>query len=237
MLQGGVLPAWCKQAVVVAAAAYPSRAHLPASQARGWFFVLAFPRTWKLANGHYLRDIVTHLPIHPYPPVRVPLVVPNPHRRVCWTCAQQAQVAHGGEVTGVLRRRRRNESPKHTKLLVPTLPQATAHLTVALYLSRWPVDLWIKDLQSAVGLGPPHVTKDGARGERAVAVAGRASLLWLRLRANQSQPGRSWRAFTLKHELAWEWGTHQLLRTVRPEARKEIRRHQAAAPPPVRLAA
>jgi DDE superfamily endonuclease len=66
MLQGVVLPAWCKKAVVVADAAYPSRAHLQAIQARGWFFVIAFPRTWKLANGHYLRDIVTHLPIHHY---------------------------------------------------------------------------------------------------------------------------------------------------------------------------
>jgi hypothetical protein len=51
MLQEVVLPAWCKKAGVVAAAAYPSRAHRQAIQARGWYFVLAFPRPWKLANG------------------------------------------------------------------------------------------------------------------------------------------------------------------------------------------
>jgi hypothetical protein len=61
-----LLPAWCKQVVVVADAAYPSRANLQAIQARGWFFVIAFPRTWKLANGQHLRDVVTHLPIHSY---------------------------------------------------------------------------------------------------------------------------------------------------------------------------
>ena len=33
-----MLPAWCKKVVVVADAAYPSRANLQAIQARGWFF-------------------------------------------------------------------------------------------------------------------------------------------------------------------------------------------------------
>jgi hypothetical protein len=237
MLREVVLPAWCKKVVVVADAAYPSRANLQAIQARGWYFVIAFPRTWKLANGQYLRDVVTHLPIHHSRQVRVPLVVPNTQRRVFWTFAKQAQLAHVGDVTVVLSRRRRNESPKHTKLLVTNLPQATAHLTVALYLRRWPVELCIKELKSAVGLGQHQVTKDVARVERSVAVAVMAYLLLLRLRAKQIKPGRSWSAFTLKQELAWEWSTRQLHRTVRQEARKEIRRQRAAEPPPLRLAA
>jgi len=33
----------------MAAAAYASRQNLQAIQARRWFFVLAFPRTWKFA--------------------------------------------------------------------------------------------------------------------------------------------------------------------------------------------
>jgi hypothetical protein len=237
MLREVVLPAWCKKVVVVADAAYPSRANLQAIQARGWYFVIAFPRTWKLANGQYLRDVVTHLPIHHYRQVRVPLVVPNTQRRVFWTFAKQAQWAHVGDVTVVLSRRRRNESPKHTKLLVTNLPQATAHLTVALYLRRWPVELCIKELKSVVGLGQHQVTKDAARVERSVAVAVMAYLLLLHLRANQIKSGRSWSAFTLKQELAWEWGAHQLHQTVRQEARKEIRRQRAAETPPLRLAA
>jgi DDE family transposase len=237
MLQEVVLPAWCKKVVVVADAAYPSRANLQAIQARGWFFVIAFPRTWKLATGQSLRDIVTHLPIHHYRQVRVPLVVPNTHRRVFWTFAKQAQLAHVGDVTVVLSRRRRNESPKHTKLLVTNLPQATAHLTVALYLRRWPVELCIKELKSVVGLGQHQVTKDVARVERSVAVAVMAYLLLLRLRAKQIKPRTSWSAFTLKQELAWEWGIDHLHRTVRQEARKELRRQRTAEPPPLRLAA
>jgi hypothetical protein len=237
MLAEVILPAWCKKVVVVADAAYPSRANLQAIQARGWFFVLAFPRTWKLANGQHLRDLVTHLPIHHYRQVRIPLVVPTAHRRVFWTFAKQAQLAHVGDVTVVLSRRRRNDSPKHTKLLVTNLPQATAHLTVALYLRRWPVELCIKELKSVVGLGQHQVTKDAARVERSVAVAVMAYLLLLRLRAKQIKAGSSWSAFTLKQELAWEWGTAQLHRTVRQEARTEIRRQRRAEPPPLRLAA
>jgi hypothetical protein len=137
----------------------------------------------------------------------------------------------------VLSRRRRNDSPKHPKLLVTNLPHATAPLTVALYLRRWPAELGIKELKSVVGLGQHQVTQAPARVERSVAVAVMADLLLLRLRAKQIQPGSSWSAFTLKPELAWEWGTTQLYRTVRQETRKEIRRQRAAEPPPLRLAA
>jgi hypothetical protein len=153
MLGEVLLPAWCKKVVVVADAAYPSRANLQAIQARGWYFVLAFPRTWKLANGQDLRDVVTHLPIQHYHQVRVSLVVPLPRRRVFWTFAKQAQLAHVGEVTVVLSRRRRNESPKHTKLLVTNLPHATAHLTVARYLQTLAGGTLYQGTQECRGLG------------------------------------------------------------------------------------
>lgn len=237
MLQEVAPPAWCKQIVVVADAAYPSRANLQAIQARGWFFVMAFPRTWKLANGHHLRDLVTHLPVQYYRQVRVPLVVPSARRRVFWTFAKRAELRQVGDVTVVLSRRRRNESPKRTKLLVTNLPQATAHLTVALYLRRWPVELCIKELKGVVGLGQHQVTKDAARVERSVAVAVMAYLLLLRLRAKQIKPGRSWSAFTLKQELAWDWGARQLHRSASHEARQEIRRQRTAQALPWRLAA
>jgi Transposase DDE domain len=237
MLQAVILPAWCKKVVVVADAAYPSRANLQAIQARQWYFVLAFPRTWKLANGQYLRDIVTHLPVHDYRQIRVPLVVPSARRRVFWTFAKRAELRQVGDVTVVLSRRRRNDSPRHTKLLVTNLPQATAHLTVTLYLRRWPVELCIKELKGVGGLGQHQVTKDAARVERSVAVAVMAYLLLLRLQAKQIKPGSSWSAFTLKQELAWDWGARQLHRSARQEARKEVRVHLAPKEAPMRLAA
>ncbi len=237
MLQDVVLPAWVKQVIVVADAAYPSRANLQAIQARHWFFVIAFPRTWKLTNGQYLRDVVTHLPLHHYRQVRVPLLVSSPRRRVFWTFAKRAQLRQVGDVTVVLSRRRRNDSPKHTKLLVTNLPQATAHTTVAVYLRRWPVELCIKELKGVVGLGQHQVTKDVARVERSVAVALMAYLLLLRLRAKQIKPGTSWSAFTLKQQFAWEVGTRQLKRVAQQEVRKEVKLQLIAKEAPVRLAA
>jgi len=237
MLQEVILPAWCKKVVVVADAAYPSRANLQAIQARHWFFVIAFPRTWKLANGQYLRDLVTHLPVYHYRQVRVSLVVPSARRRVFWTFAKRAQLRQVGDVTVVLSRRRRNDSPKHTKLLVTNLPQATAHVTVACYLRRWPVELCIKELKGVVGLGQPQVTKDAARVERSVALAIMAYLLLLRLRAKQIQPGSSRSAFTLKQGLAWEWGARQVQRAARQEARREVRLRPTAQEVQLRLAA
>jgi hypothetical protein len=237
MLQEVVLPAWVKRVVVVADAAYPSRANLQAIQARQWFFVIAFPRTWKLANGRHLRDLVTHLPLHYYRKVRVPLMVASPRRRVFWTFAKRAQLRQVGDVTVVLSRRRRNESPKHTKLLVTNLPQATAHVTVACSLRRWPVELCIKELKGVVGLGEHQVTKDAARVERSVAVAGMAYLLLLRLRAKQIKPGRAWSAFTLKQQFAWAVGTRQLKRAARQEARKEVQLRLVAKEAHLQLAA
>lgn len=194
LLQAVGVPAWVKRVVVVADTAYPSRANRQAIQAQGWYFVLAFPRTWKWTNGQYLRRVV---------------------RSRGW----------------------RNDSPKHTKLLVTNLPQATAHLTVALYLRRWPVELCRKELQSVVGLGQHPVTKDAARGDRSVAVACMAYVRVLRLRAQHSQSGSSWSAFTLKPQFAWEVGPRQRKPGARHEARQEVQRRATTKEPHLRLAA
>jgi hypothetical protein len=59
MLKELVLPAWCQMVIVVADAAYASRKNLNAIQAQEWFFVIAFPRTWKLANGQYRIALIS----------------------------------------------------------------------------------------------------------------------------------------------------------------------------------
>jgi hypothetical protein len=99
------------------------------------------------------------------------------------------------------------------------------------------VELCIKELKGVVGLGQHQVTKDTARVERSVAVAVMAYLLLLRLRAKQIKPGRSWSAFTLKQQFAWEVGARQLKRMARQEARREVRLHLAPKEVPMRLAA
>jgi DDE family transposase len=229
MLKDLVLPAWCERVIVVADAAYASRKNLRAIQARGWFFVIAFPRTWKLANGQHLRDIVTHLPIHHYRQVRVPPLIPHARPRSFWTFVKQAHLRHIGDVTVLLSRRRRNDSPKQTKLLVTNLPRATARLIVAIYLRRWPVEICFKELKSGLGLGHAQVTKDAARVERSVAVTLMAYLVLLRLQAKHIKPGAAWSAFALKQRFAWEVGAQQINRTTQQETLKEIKKLKLAA--------
>jgi hypothetical protein len=227
-LPEGVLPAWCRRVSVGAEAAYASRATLPAIQARPWSFTIAFPRSWELANGQHLRDLVPHLPIHCYRKVRVPLRAPTARRRLFWAFAKRAKLRPGGEVTVVLSRRRRHDGPRPTKLLVTTRPHATAHVAVAVYLRRWPAELFCKEWQGVVGVGQPQVTKDATRVERSVAVALRAYWLLVRLRAKQIKPGSAWSAFTLKQRFAWEIGARQLKREARREAYKEVKLQLAA---------
>jgi hypothetical protein len=166
--------------------------------------VLAFPRTWKFADGHSLRDLVTHLPRAAYRKVRIAPLSAAARDRVFWTFAKPTMLREVGDVTVVLSKRRRNDSPKQTKVLVTNLPQATAHGTVAGYLRRWPVELFFKEWQGVVGVGQHQVTKDAARVERSVAVTLMAYLVLLQVRAQDIRPGRAWSAFALKHHFVWE---------------------------------
>jgi hypothetical protein len=229
ILEALVLPAWCKCVIVVADAAYASRKNLKAIQARGWFFVIAFPRTWKLANDHYLRDIVTHLPLHHYHRVRVPPLVPTGRQRTFWTFLKQAQLRHIGDVTVLLSRRRRNDSPKQTKLLVTNLPMATARIVVAIYLRSWPVEICFKELKSGLGLGHAQVTKDVARVERSVAITLMAYRVVLCLQAKHIKPETAWSIFALKQKFAWDVGAQQIKRTTQQETLKAIRNMKLAA--------
>jgi hypothetical protein len=181
--QAVVRPAGRQQVVVVAAAASPSRADLHARHARGGFFVRAFPRTRRLATGQSRRDLVPPLPLHQYRPVRVPVGVPTARRRVFWPFAQRAEVRQVADVTVVLSRRRRPDRPRRTTLPGTTLPQAPAHLPVALSLRRWPVERCLKGLKGGAGSapGPRGGRPGGAFGGRGghgvsagAAVAGRA---------------------------------------------------------------
>ena len=90
------------------------------------------------------------------------------------------------------------------------------------------IELCVKELKGVVGLGQHQVTRDAARVERSVGVALMAYLLLLRVRAKQIKPGRSWSAFTLKPQFAWEVGARQLKRVARQEVRKEVEVRLAA---------
>jgi hypothetical protein len=76
-------PAWCQELVVTAAAAYASRAHVELIQTLGYGYVMAWPRTGKLAHGKALNALVTPLPRWQYTQMRLP-AVNTQRRRTFW---------------------------------------------------------------------------------------------------------------------------------------------------------
>ena len=156
-------------------------------------------------------------------------LIPHARHRAFWTFVKSAPLRHIGDVTVLLSRRRRNDSPKQTKLLVTNLPMATARLIVAIYLRRWPVEICFKELKSGLGLGHAQVTKDATRVERSGAVTFMAYLVLLRLQAKHVEPDTAWSIFVLKQRFAWDVGAQQIKRTTQQETMKEIKKLKLAA--------
>jgi hypothetical protein len=172
---------WCQEVVVVADAAYASQAHLARTQALGYWYIFALPRTGKFTHGKALNALVTHLPRWWYAQISIS-TVNGQRRRTFWVSAKRVRLRHRGAVTVVLSTCRRHDGPKQTKIPVPNLPErVTAREIVGVYLRRWWIELLVKAWKGVVGLGQHQVTKQVGRVERSVAVkssavrAGRSS--------------------------------------------------------------
>jgi hypothetical protein len=83
MLQDFRPSAWGQEVIVVADAAYASRANLALIHTLGYWYVMARPRTRKCANGHALKALVTHLPRWQYTQIHIP-TVSTQRRRTFW---------------------------------------------------------------------------------------------------------------------------------------------------------
>ena len=150
MLQDFRRPAWCQEVVVTADAAYASRANLELIHTRGYWYVMALPRTWKFANGKALKALITHLPRWKYTQIRIP-TVNTQRRRTFWVYAKRARLRHLGDITVVLSKCRRHDGPKQTKILVTNLPETVpAREIVGVYLRRWWIELLVKELSHAI---------------------------------------------------------------------------------------
>jgi hypothetical protein len=220
-------PPWAEMVVVVADAAYASKANVQLIQRRGYFYVMAFARTWCFDNGHTLKDLVTHLPKHRYRRCWVPLEEPG-RRRTYWTFTKRACLRHVGDVTIILSKKRRNDGPKPTKILVTNLPDVTARQVVDVYRRRWSVEVLMKELKGATGLGQHQVTKDPQRVERSIAISLMAYLLLVKFRAHDIPKQGPWSAFTLKRNFTWQLAQTQLERSVKQQLRKGLQERKAA---------
>lgn len=162
-------PAWAPKVLVLADAAFPSKETLTLIKKRGYFFVMSLPRTWKCSDDRAWSDVGKHLPRSRYH--RTWITRSDGRRRVYGVYLKHACLRHGGDVTIVLRKQRRNDGPSATIIIVTTLPHVTSRDGVALYTRRWTVELFIKEVKGVVGLGQAQVTKDPQRVERSVALS------------------------------------------------------------------
>jgi hypothetical protein len=107
-------------------------------------------------------------------------------------------------------------------VLVSNLSQATAHRTVAIYLRRWPVELFFREWKEMVGAGQHQVTKDAALVKRSMAVSLMAYLVLLGMRAQDIRPRQSWSAFVLKHHFTWEVSLQHFKQAVRRDMKMRM---------------
>ena len=220
-------PSWAKMVVVVADAAFASKANVQLIQHRGYCFVMAFARTWCFENGHALKALITHLPKPHYRRCWGPLDEPG-RRRTYGTFTKRARLRHVGDVTIILSKKRRNDGPKATKILVTNLPEAKARQVVDIYRRRWSVERLIKELKGATGLGQHQVTKDPQRVERSVAMSVMAYLMLVKFRAQDIPKQGPWSLFTLKQNFTWQLVQGQLERAADRRLRKALRQPAAA---------
>jgi hypothetical protein len=127
-----------------------------------------------------------------------------------------------------LSKKRRNDGPKQTKILVTNLPKVTARQVVDVYRRRWSVELLMKELKGATGLGQHQVTKETQRVERSVAISILAYLMLLKFRACDIPEKGPWSVFTLKRNFLWQIAQAQIERSVVHRLRKGLQERKAA---------
>jgi len=198
-------PDWAKVVIVVGDAAFAAKDNMKLIQARDkadsqrrWGFVFAIARTWNLADGKSLRNLVKHTPRSCYRKTWIPRLPDHKGRKTFWIFEKLTRLKHLGDVTVVLTKKGRNVGPQNTKLLVTNLLELTGRQVIDIYQRRWAIEILFKELKSGLGLGEHQVTKKLPRIEKSLGIALIAYLFLLRARKDDIKPGKPWSIFQLK---------------------------------------
>ena len=149
-----------------------------------------------------------HLPKSQYR--RIKTTKPDGRRCDYWVYACRKSLHDIGDVTIVLSKKRRNDGPKKTKIIVTNLAEATTANILNHYARRWGIEVTFKELKSGLHLGRMQVTKEKARVARSVALPVLAYLLLLRLYGKE-EPHCS--LFRLKQRFITDVYKEQVTRT------------------------
>lgn len=218
LLREVALPSWVKEVVVVADAGFASTKTFNQLNKQSFKYVFAAARTRKFEDGKSLRDFVRHLPKNKYR--RVKTVKADGRRRDYWIYESRKSLHGIGDVTIILSKQRRNNSPKKTKIIVTNLEGVSASKILSIYARRWSVEITFKELKSGLHLGQMQVTKDKERVRRSVSLSVMAYLLLVRLYAKQTDSTRSFSIFRFKQRFSEEVGKEVLNRTEEKWQRK-----------------
>lgn len=183
MLRQFVPPAWAKQVIVEADAGFAATKTFRVLERKGYGYVFAVARTRKFTDGRHLRDLAQHLPRSQYR--RIKTCKPDGRRRDYWVWECRRSVKDLGDVTIILSKRRRNDGPKKTKIIVTNLATAGTAEALSHYARRWGVEVTIKELKGGLHLGRMQVTREAGRVARSVALPVLAYLVLVRLYAKE----------------------------------------------------
>jgi Transposase DDE domain len=226
MLRDFVPPAWVKEVIVEADAAFAAKATLKLIAEQGWGYAFGLARTWKLADGTHLRDLARHTTYGCYQ--RYVAHKPDGRRKCYWVYRRTARVRHLGQVTILLSKRRRNDGPQRIKLIVTNLAEATTGTILSHYHRRWGVEVAFKELKSGLHLGQMQVMKEPRRVERGLLLPILAYLLLLRLYGREVSAERGVSLWQLKRRFTEEVYQEQYDRSEQ-RWRKKLDQCRAAA--------
>jgi hypothetical protein len=223
-------PGWANWVIVVGDAAFAAKTNMKLIQARDhtdpqcrWGFVFAIARTWKMADGKSLKNLVKHTPRSCYRQTWIPRLPDHKRRKTFWIFEKHTRLRHLGDVTVVLTKKGRNVGPEKTKLLVTNLLELTGRQVIDIYQRRWAVEILFKELKSGLGFGEHQVTKRLPRIEKSLGIALIAYLVLLRARKDDLQPGKPWSIFQLKTNFTLDLMQTQFQHSIRLEVNKALK--------------
>lgn len=206
MLQNFRPPEWTHGVIVMGDCAYASKDNMKMIQQkdksdrrRSWRFVFAIAKTWKTKDGQFAKNIAWHTPHKYFKRTWIPALPEGNGRKTFYVFRKNVCLRHIGEVTLVLSRKRLNEGPGKTRLIVTNLTGLTARQILCIYNRRWSVEILFKELKSGLGLGEHQVYKDEKRVENSIGVAVIAYLFLIRISKNDITPCKSWSIFQLQN--------------------------------------
>jgi IS4 transposase len=216
--------------MVIGDAAFAAKDNMQLIQARDqadpqrrWGFVFAIARTWNMADGKSLKNLVKHTPRRCYRKTWILRLPDHQRRKTFWIFEKHTRLRHLGDVTVVLTKKGRNVGPEKTKLLVTNLLELAGRQVIDIYQRRWAVEILFKELKSGLGFGEHQVTKSLPRIEKSLGIALIAYLLLLRARKDDIKPGKPWSIFQLKTNFTLDMIHNQFQHSIRLEVNKSLK--------------